>query len=797
MNKALSLLKQYFGYDEFRPLQRDIIQSLTENRDVLVLMPTGGGKSLCYQLPALMRDGLTIVISPLIALMKDQVEALVENGIAAVCLNSSQDYAKEALIINQCRNGEVKLLYISPEKAVTMKHTLSDFPVSLIAIDEAHCISSWGHDFRPEYQQLHFLRELFPHLPLIALTATADKITRRDIIAQLKLHQPVIYISSFDRKNLSLTVKANVAEKNKITEISALIKKYKNDTGIIYCTSRKSTEILAGKLQLLGFKAGYYHAGMTYEDRNIIQEKFIKDELQVICATIAFGMGIDKSNVRYVIHYNLPKNLEGYYQEIGRAGRDGLPSETILYYSLKDITMLRSFAEESGQRELNLEKLHLMQQYAESYVCRRKILLNYFSEEMQHNCGNCDVCLSPPVYFEGTQIAQKALSAISRTNERVGFIMLINILRGSRVAELQDKGYDKLKTYGAGKEFSFEIWQYYLMQLLQNGLIEIAYDEGHTLKITEFGNRVLHGGSNIFLAVYKEKEKIPNEEIPSKEPEIISYKKLFEKLRLLRRMIADSEGVAPYIVFSDATLNAMCIDMPTSAGEFLKISGVSIKKMEKYGAEFIKEIKNYLKEEPPIPENQKEELISKDILTTYIDEMRKKQLEISPQRLCYILTGSTSATIGPLEMSLSYYGKLKGIVKQKTLLEFLHQKEIPNTLIYAEPDLPEFFRKTTFNHLKEEAIKVIKQVIAELPSEKPATTHTIVELRKKHKRAHEPWTKAEINIFEKAIEQTNDLELLSGLMQRSVRSIVAAYLTNKKSKLVANEGEEVYLAYGD
>jgi ATP-dependent DNA helicase RecQ len=779
----LTYLKKYFGYDTFRPLQEKVVHSVMQDRDVLLLMPTGGGKSLCYQLPAMLRNGLTLVISPLIALMKDQVEALKGNGITAACLNSSQDYAKEAVILKQCRNNELKLLYISPEKAIAIKDSmLADLPVSLIAIDEAHCISTWGHDFRPEYQQLHTLRNRFPEIPVIALTATADKITRRDILAQLHLKDPVIYISSFDRKNLHLKVRSNVAAKNKIQEIAALISKYKNDTGIIYCTSRKGADALAEKLKDSGFAAASYHAGMEYADRTSVQEQFIKDKLQVICATIAFGMGIDKSNVRYVVHYNLPKNMEGYYQEIGRAGRDGLPSETVLYYSLKDINMLHGFAERSGQRELNLEKLNLMKQYAEARICRRKILLNYFSEEMQHNCGNCDVCLSPPVYSNGALIAQKALSAIMRTNEKAGFTMLINILRGSRNAELLDKGYEKLKTYGAGKEFSMEAWQNYLMQLLQNGLLEIAYDENHALKITEFGKRVLRNEATVFLAEINEQPKVMEQQvIKTSGPEAMHQQLLFEELRQLRRLIADSEGVAPYIVFSDATLRSMTLQLPVSSDEMVNISGVSSRKMEKYGSDFIKVISGFLVKHRLQKIQGLEALINKETVAAYLNEMRNRKIEISPVMLSNILIGSESAAISPLEMSLSFYGRLKGITRRATVLQLLTAHNIESGT--SAEALPAFFTQPVFNHFKKDAAAMLKRDIMNLPSIRPASTPHIISHRKKFMRSYEPWTPEELSIFENIIQKTNDLNVLTDVMQRSEKSIILIWeKLNKESQ---------------
>lgn len=601
----LQTLKTYFGYDSFRPLQEEIIRHILDGNDALVLMPTGGGKSICYQLPALLREGTAVVVSPLISLMKDQVEALCANGISAGALNSSNDETENAALRRACMEGRLKLLYISPEKLLAeANYLLRDMHISLFAIDEAHCISQWGHDFRPEYAQMGILHQQFPNVPIIALTATADKITREDIIRQLHLNHPRTFISSFDRPNLSLTVKRGYQQKEKSKTILDFIARHPGESGIIYCMSRSKTESVAQMLQKQGIRTAVYHAGLSPSLRDEAQDDFINDRVQVVCATIAFGMGIDKSNVRWVIHYNLPKSIESFYQEIGRAGRDGLPSDTLLFYSLADLILLTKFATESGQQNINLEKLQRMQQYAESDICRRRILLSYFGEIADHDCGNCDVCKNPPERFDGTVIVQKALSAIVRTDQQIGTGVLVDILRGNMSPEVVGKGYQQLKTFAAGRDVPARDWHDYLLQMLQLGYFEIAYNENNHLKITSAGSDVLFGRATARLVVIrreetnetkrgrKRKATVPAQELPLGLPNT-ENEALFEALRKLRKRLADEEALPAYIVLSDKVLHLLSTSRPTNLEEFGNISGIGEYKKKKYGKEFINLIRKY------------------------------------------------------------------------------------------------------------------------------------------------------------------------------------------------------------
>jgi ATP-dependent DNA helicase RecQ len=586
-------LKKYFGYETFYPLQAEIIEHVLAGKHALVLMPTGGGKSICFQIPALIMDGTVIVISPLIALMKDQVDGLKANGIPAAFLNSTLTDQESAVIIRQCLAGGIKLLYISPERLAAAQTIgfLQKLRISLFAVDEAHCISSWGHDFRPDYLKLHVLREKFLATPVMALTATADRVIRKDILRQMAIPEEHQFIASFDRPNLSLAVYSG---QKRIEQILRFLSKRKNQPGIIYCLSRKMTESVAMRLHDRGYRAAYYHAGMDNTERSKIQDAFIRDKIQIICATIAFGLGIDKSNIRWIIHYSLPKNIESYYKEIGRAGRDGAPADTVLFYSYADVKthyeMLKDLPPE--RRELLSAKLERIKQYAEADICRRRILLSYFNEQPSGDCGNCDVCKNPPKKFNGTIIAQKALSAIARVGEKINMTTLIQILRGSHNAFILEHGYDQIKTFGVGRDIKYNEWAEYIFQLLNSGFVDIAYDEGYTLKLNDLSRKILKAEMDVLLTQPVEFEK-KLETIAALPKKQAANDGLFEILRALRRTLADENNVPAYVVFSDRTLLEMADVKPRDTIEMLGVSGVGEHKMKQYGKRFLEEIRRY------------------------------------------------------------------------------------------------------------------------------------------------------------------------------------------------------------
>ena len=600
IERAREILKNQFGYDSFRLNQEQAIETVLAGKDCVVLMPTGGGKSLCYQIPALMLDGLTLVVSPLIALMKDQVDALKNNGIAAAFLNSTQTAQEQIEVFRRARSGKLKMLYVAPERLFQTGDQFIDFleqtNISLFAIDEAHCISSWGHDFRPEYLQLGKLKNYFPEIPIIALTATADKLVRKDIVERLNLKNASVFVSSFNRSNIFYRIEP---KRNSYAQLLDYLGGRRDESGIIYCLSRNSVESLAADLRGEGFEALPYHAGLDKETRDKHQELFLKDEAKIVVATIAFGMGIDKSNVRFVVHLDLPKNVESYYQETGRAGRDGLQSEALLFFSWADVKKLKDFAAVEGNREqseIMLKKLNLMGKFADLKSCRRRFLLNYFSEDSTEDCGHCDNCHKEFEKFDGTIIAQKALSAVYRTGQRVGINYLIDFLRGSQSKKIWEE-HKKLKTYGVGADVSKQNWFDYFHDLINQGyLAQQDKDNFSIIVLTEKSWDVLRGNETVeLIKVTVKEDKIEEDKKTTLVPGVSHeyFKDLFDRSREIRTRFARSENVPPYVVFSDATLVEMATYLPQTAEEMRRISGVGELKLEKYGADFLEVIREY------------------------------------------------------------------------------------------------------------------------------------------------------------------------------------------------------------
>ena len=592
-NNAQQILLDVFGYTTFREGQEEIINQLYAGNDALVVMPTGGGKSLCFQIPALMRSGICFVISPLISLMKDQVDTLRACGVAAAYLNSSLSYAQQNQIINEMHSGLLKIVYIAPERLLRPDfiQRLENLPVNLFAIDEAHCISQWGHDFRPEYALLGELKQRFPAIPLVALTATADHATQQDILARLQFNKPLVAIHSFDRPNIEYLL---IEKYRPLIQLFNYLAEHKNESGIIYCTSRRRTEELSQKLIGKGLKARCYHAGLPLDERQAVQDLFIKDEVDIVVATVAFGMGIDKPNVRFVVHYEIPKNIESYYQETGRAGRDGLPAQAMLFYDPADSARVRGLLEKNDNEEqlrIELHKLNTMVAFAEAQTCRRQVLLNYFGEYSHKPCGNCDVCLDPPKSYDATEDAQKILSCVYRTGQYFGMGYVVEVLRGAQTARVKSLGHDKLSTFAIGKEQPVEHWLGILRQLIHRGLLMQNLTRGSALQLTQAARPILRGEEVLHLAVprlqmVKTKKKrgmLAN----------ISGNKLFARLRRLRKQIADREDLPPYIIFSDVSLSEMSEIMPLTDTEFLNISGVGHIKLNKYGEEFLAVINEY------------------------------------------------------------------------------------------------------------------------------------------------------------------------------------------------------------
>jgi len=616
MKSPLEILQQYFGYDNFRLEQANAVENVILKKDTFVLMPTGGGKSLCYQVPALVLEGTAIVISPLIALMKDQVDALRVNGISAAYINSSMSSFEQNETLNQLKNGELKLLYVAPEKLSAdngaFLKLLNDVNISLFAVDEAHCVSHWGHDFRPDYLFLNGIKKQFPKVPIIALTASADEITRKDIIKQLNLQEPLVLISSFDRANIKYFVQPKQSVSQNIIQY---LNEHPDDSGIIYCLSRKGTEEMSKKLQENGINSAFYHAGINSIERAKVQEDFLKDKIRVMVATIAFGMGIDKSNVRFVMHADLPKNIESYYQETGRAGRDGLPSEAILFYSYADVVKLRNFAMVEGneeQSDLMLQKLKQMSDFAEMQKCRRQYLMEYFGEKHDGNCNSCDYCLSDFESFDATVDAQKLLSAIFRLKERYGKTLIIDFLRGSKGVKITDF-MRSLPTYGVGNNQDKIYWQNLLRQLLINGFLSESNEEFSVLKLNDESREILFNGKKVIFKKVKEQAKavtVAEVETDYPTPEFDANEDLFSELRALRREIAERENVPPYVIFSDATLIELSTYLPNSKEELNQISGFGAFKIEKYGETFL----------PPIVE-----FCRKNNLSSKISEKKPKK----------------------------------------------------------------------------------------------------------------------------------------------------------------------------
>lgn len=593
LEQLLPTLKQIFGYDTWRNGQAEIISATLAQRDSFVLLPTGGGKSLCYQLPALHLPQVTVVVSPLMSLMKDQVDALIANGIAAAFVNSSQSREDILEVFARLRRSELKLLYVAPERLLqpSFLERLSDVGVSLFAIDEAHCVSQWGHDFRPDYMALAQLKQHFPQIPVMALTATADPGTQHDIVQQLGLQDPLIYRGSFDRPNIRYTVQEKFRP---LEQLLAYLKQQDNNSGIIYCSSRRKVDELTAQLQERGFRVAAYHAGHDAVNREQVQDAFKRDDISIIVATVAFGMGVNKPNIRFVVHFELPRTIEAYYQETGRAGRDGVAAEALLLFDPADIVRMKRWleAEENPARaEVARQRFQSMAAFAEAQTCRRLVLLNYFGEARQTPCGNCDICLNPPTQFDATETAQKALSCVYRVKQNFGLHHVIEVLRGSQNQKIQEHGHDKLSTWGLGKALSHDYWLSIFRQLIHFGLLQQDITQHSVLRLLPAARPILRGEQPLMLAV-------PRLQTPQKTPAKHGQQQydraLFARLRSLRKALSERDDVPPFVVFSDATLIDMCQKLPTDNVAMLAVSGVGHTKLSRYGKEFMQEIGDYL-----------------------------------------------------------------------------------------------------------------------------------------------------------------------------------------------------------
>ena len=596
IGSPLESLKNIFGYETYRPQQQEIIEGLIQGEDAFVLMPTGGGKSLCYQIPALHRPGVGIVVSPLISLMKDQVDALQTCGVKAAFYNSSLKGTEARRVLAMLHTGKLDLLYIAPERLIGEEflQRLQDIPISLFAIDEAHCISQWGHDFRPEYSQLGRLRNVFPTIPMIALTATAESHTRLDILDRLNLRQARCYVSSFDRPNIRYTVLDKIKP---FSQLTGFLKNRTGEAGIVYCLSRKRVDSLAAKLKSAGFNAAPYHAGLSAKERQRVQEEFLRDDVLIMVATVAFGMGIDKSNIRFVVHYDLPKNIESYYQETGRAGRDGLAAEALLLFGYGDIAIARSLIENTNNKErkrIELHKLNAMVAFAEASSCRRRILLGYFDEQMEEDCGNCDTCLHPPEMIVVTEDARKALSCVYRVSQRFGMGHVIDVLRGSKKERVMQLGHDGLSTYGIGADKSQEFWGGLLHHLVYRGFLRQDVGNYSVLTLTDAAWPVMRGEQPITMAAPRVKPTGATKSTRRKNVDTDYDEELFKRLRSLRKTLADTAGVPPFVIFSDTSLVEMAASLPTDDETFLNVHGVGTHKLERYGEKFLTEIRQYL-----------------------------------------------------------------------------------------------------------------------------------------------------------------------------------------------------------